>query len=184
MCVCVCVCVVRVFLYAYVCSCVSVWMPVLMCALHLLSDALRVPLDPEPELPRAPLPSAPVDTGGRIGDLSAVYHTSYLQGTTHDSGGWRLLLLFRGGGGGGGCQKGCGSVPVGTPGCTHCFGFSGGNCVRRLSQSTEEKQLAGESETVVPLLTSATSAPWSMNDESQKQCLSTGSERCYPATYG
>ena len=64
--------------------------------------------------------------------------------------------------GGGGVAGKAASVPVGTSGCTHRFEFSGINCLCCLSQVPSHGGnafLVRESGTVVPLLTSAASAP-------------------------
>ena len=62
-----------------------------------------------------------------------------------------LLSVCMGGGGGV-------AVPGGTSGCTHWFGIAGGNGLHGLSQATGEEYCWWVR--VVPLLTSAASAPW------------------------
>ena len=70
------------------------------------------------------------------------------------------------GGGARGCDKSSASVPVGTCECTHRLGFE--ETVHIVCpQTTGNLFLIVESETVVPLLTCAASAPWRpSNDES------------------
>ena len=61
-------------------------------------------------------------------------------------------------GGGNVCHKGWVKAPIGTSGCMQWFESSGENCLHCLSQATgRENVLAGESGTLVPLLTSAVS---------------------------